>query len=119
MLLVIGSGLPFPLSIVHAAEPGIVGVVAGKIADTDWPWWRGPHRNGIAPSSARPPRQWSVQSNLLWKAPVPGRGHSSPTVVGKRIFLTSADETSKTQLALCFDRETGKLNWRVQLHQGG
>jgi outer membrane protein assembly factor BamB len=118
MLLGVGSGLPDQLSMVQAAEPGIVGVAAGKIADTDWPWWRGPHRNGIAPSSAHPPRQWSAENNLAWKAPIPGRGHSSPTVVGKRVFLTSADETSKTQLALCFDRETGKLNWQVQLHQG-
>ncbi len=66
MLLGVGSGLPDQLSMVLAAEPGIVGVAAGKITDTDWPWWRGPYRNGIAPSSAHPPRQWSAEHRQAW-----------------------------------------------------
>jgi outer membrane protein assembly factor BamB len=120
---IVVSGLPVKLRVLQSAEPlaaeGIVGVPEGTIAATDWPWWRGPHRNGIAPASARPPVEWSESKNLLWKTPIPGRGHSSPTVVGKRVFLTTADEVKKRQLALCFDRATGKLLWQVQLHQGG
>lgn len=110
-------------AVLKSAEPAageaIVGVRAGAIAATDWPWWRGPQRNGIAPRSARPPLRWSASQNLFWKTPLPGRGHSSPTVVGARVFLTTADEVDKKQLALCFDRSNGKLLWQVELHQGG
>ena len=109
--------------VLEGAEPAVAGTIAGlpagNIAPSDWPWWRGPSRNGIAPPSARPPQRWSESENLLWKTPIPGRGHSSPTVVGKRVFLTTADEEKKTQTALCFDRGTGRLLWQEQLHQGG
>ncbi len=39
---------------------------------TDWPWWRGPQRNGIASADQDPPLQWSQTENVLWKAPVTG-----------------------------------------------
>ena len=123
LFLLLVSGWSAKLSVLEGADPvaadGIVGLPAGKIVATDWPWWRGPHRNGIAPVSARPPLEWSVSKNLLWRTPIPGRGHSSPTVVGERVFLTTADEVKKAQLALCLDRATGKLLWQVELHQGG
>src|SRR5690349_5697774 len=51
----------------------------------DWPWWRGPSRNGLAAGAAVPVK-FSETENVIWKAPLPGRGHSSPTVIGDRIF---------------------------------
>lgn len=86
-------------------------------ADADWPWWRGPSRNGIAASTSVP-TTLGEQQNLLWKTPVPGRGHSSPTVVGNRVFLTTADEGPKIQYVLAFDRTTGKLLWQVEASRG-
>ena len=38
------------------------------------------------------PDDWSATRNVLWKTPIPGRGHSSPVVWGDRIFLTTAIE---------------------------
>src|SRR5208283_1736279 len=40
------------------------------------------------------PAQWSASSNVnvVWKSPLPGRGHSSPILWGDRIFLTTAIE---------------------------
>ena len=87
-------------------------------ADQDWPYWRGPNGNGIAACS-NPPLEWSETSNIIWKSSVPGRGHSSPAVVGKRIFLTTADEKKKEQFALCYSRENGKLLWSRKLYEGG
>ena len=94
------------------AEPGYSmaeGAEAVKadlaISGTDWPWWRGPDRNGIAPASASPPDEKS----LLWKAPIAGRGHSAPIIVGGRVFLTTADEVAKTQSMICLSRKDGKL----------
>ena len=86
---------------------------------TDWPWWRGPQRNGIASADQDPPLQWSQTENVLWKAPVTGRGHGSVTVVGDQVFLATADEVADKQLVLCFDRNTGKKSWETLVHDGG
>lgn len=86
-------------------------------AATDWPWWRGPSRNGIALQSA--PTTWSATENVAWKTPVQGRGHSSPIVVGDRIFLATADEGAKTQSLVAFDRTSGKELWNKEVSQGG
>lgn len=86
--------------------------------DRDWPHWRGPNGNGIA-ACADAPVKWSKDSNIIWKAPIPGRGHSSPAVVADRIFLTTADEEKKEQFALCYSRRDGKLLWSHKLYEGG
>jgi hypothetical protein len=86
-------------------------------ATDDWPWWRGPTHNGIAVGAA--PLTWSETENVVWKTPVPGRGHSSPTVVGDRVYLATADEGTETQSVLAFDRATGNAVWTKDLHQGG
>lgn len=88
-------------------------------AETDWPWWRGPSRNGIAAASASPPIEFGEQENVVWKTAIPGRGHSSPTIVGNRIFLTTADDAQQTQSVLALDRSTGKQLWRQEISRGG
>ena len=39
--------------------------------------------------------KWSPKENVVWVATVPGHGHSSPIVCGKRVFLTTADEAAQ------------------------
>jgi outer membrane protein assembly factor BamB len=85
----------------------------------DWPWWRGPNRNGIAAAQTKLPLKWSDSENVLWKSPVPGRGHGSPIVVGDQVFLATADAKSETQSVLCYNRQTGKLLWQTEVHRGG
>ncbi|MGE3804553.1 MAG: PQQ-binding-like beta-propeller repeat protein [Gemmataceae bacterium] len=87
-------------------------------ASEDWPWWRGPARNAIAAGEA-PPSKWSKDENVLWQAAVPGRGHSSPIVVGNKVFVTSADETAETMSLYAFERHTGKQLWATEIHKGG
>jgi outer membrane protein assembly factor BamB len=87
-------------------------------AETDWPWWRGPSRNGVA-GGAPVPTKLSDSDNLIWKVPVPGRGHSSPIVVGNRVFLASADEKLKIHHVFSFDRSTGEPAWQVEVNKGG
>jgi outer membrane protein assembly factor BamB len=99
-------------SVVSAAQPIAV-------AKVDWPWWRGPTRNGVAAADQQPPSRWSDSENILWKTPVPGRGHGSPTVVGDRVFLATADEQQEVQSVLCFDRHTGERLWITDVHRGG
>lgn len=86
-------------------------------AETDWPWWRGPQRNGVATGIA--PVEFGDSTNLVWKVPVPGRGHSSPTVVKNRIYLSTADESAQVHSIVAFDRATGKQLGKVDLSTGG
>ncbi|MBO13266.1 MAG: dehydrogenase [Planctomycetaceae bacterium] len=89
-----------------------------RAAKGDWPWWRGPHFNGVAESGQKVAVEWSDSRNVAWKAAVPGRGHSTPIVVGTRVFLQTADETERSQSVLCFDRESGKRLWSRELNRG-
>ena len=104
----------FIFSSAYAGDPERIAV-----APTDWPWWRGPDRNGVADAKQKPPLKWSETENNLWKTPIPGRGHGSPIVVGGQIFLATADHADETQSVLCFDRESGKQLWQTVVHRGG
>lgn len=83
---------------------------------TDWPWWRGPNRDGTATGTA--PTRLSETDHLTWKSPVPGRGHSSPIVVGQQVFLTTADEADQKHSVLALDRVTGQMQWQTPINQG-
>lgn len=96
-----------------------VELAAVNFEPADWPWWRGPQRNGHASPDQSPPLTWDSEKNIVWKAPVPGRGHGSPIVIGRRIFLATADEVEKVQSVLCFDRNSGNQLWKTDLHKGG
>jgi outer membrane protein assembly factor BamB len=105
-----------PLPSVVPSAP--VAVEPLPVASGDWPWWRGPNRDGKSLDGAAPLR-WSPNENIVWQAQVPGRGHSSPIVVGDRIFVTTADESEKTQSLIAFDRQSGAKLWTTTIHRGG
>ncbi len=86
---------------------------------SDWPWWRGPSLNGVADPNQSPPLKWSEDENVVWKIPVPGRGHGSPTVCGNAIYLATAETGSGIQSVICYDRQTGNQLWKKAVHQGG
>lgn len=88
-------------------------------AGADWLQWRGPNGNGVAATGEQPPTVWSPTKNVLWKTNLPGRGHSSPIVVGDRIILTTADESQQQQAVLCLDRNTGQPLWTQVASRGG
>lgn len=90
-----------------------------SLPNGNWPCWRGPQQNGIASSDQTPPTSWSQDTNIVWQAKVPGRGHGSPTVVGQRVFLATAEMDRELQSVLCFDRKSGKLLWKTVVHEGG
>jgi outer membrane protein assembly factor BamB len=109
--------LPAGCAILSAAElaaPALVG-----ISPDDWPWWRGPTHDGHAAAGHKVPLSWSDEENVLWSADVPGRGSSSPTVVGDRVYLTTCDEGPGSQSVLAFDRRSGREAWRKEVHARG
>lgn len=74
----------------------------------DWPRFRGPNGLGVSDSS-NVPAEFGPDKNLVWRIPIPP-GHSSPILVGERIFLTAYDGDKLLTIAL--DRATGKILWR-------
>jgi outer membrane protein assembly factor BamB len=107
--------LTAPVSGTVITSPGTADLT---ITSSDWPWWRGIHRNGHAAEQSIP-TQWSETESIIWKAPIPGRGHGSPTVIGEQIFLATADEQNQTQSVIGFDRKTGERAWITEVHKGG
>jgi outer membrane protein assembly factor BamB len=83
---------------------------AGASAD-NWPCWRGPRNDGQS-AERNLPAKWSAGENVLWKAPLPDVGNSTPIVWGDRIFLTQAMERGRSRGLLCFARADGKLLWQ-------
>src|SRR5438105_2710929 len=73
--------------------------VAGAAGGADWPGWRGPRGDGHSPDEHFP-TQWGPVENVVWKTPVPGTGHSSPVVVGDRVFLTTCLEAERKRQLL-------------------
>lgn len=88
------------------------------LSENDWPWWRGPQRNGHA-FNQEVPTEWDESKNIIWKTSIPGRGHSTPTVVGDGVYLLTADEGKMTQSVISLNRRTGAVQWTTTLHQGG
>ena len=85
---------------------------------TDWPAWRGLRGDGHAKSVNGLPVKWSDSRNVIWKIKLPGRGHSTPTVVGERIYLATAEVGKQVQSVLCLEKGTGKLIWTTAVHKG-
>jgi outer membrane protein assembly factor BamB len=113
---------------------------ARAAAPLNWPSLRGPDGSGVA-DGQHPPLTWDVKAgtNVRWKTPIPGLGHSSPIVWGDRVFVTTAlsgdpdpkvrtgnygdvgsvSDTSKhTWQVLCLDRATGKILWTRTAFEG-
>lgn len=111
----------------------------------NWPQWRGPDGQGIS-AEKNLPVEWSDKKNIQWKTPIPGKGHSSPIVWDKHIFLTTSVEGATierekpivhtiqgkefkhpdwagsdhkyTLKVLCLDAESGKILWEQAAYEG-
>jgi outer membrane protein assembly factor BamB len=104
----------------------------GLLRADDWLQWRGPLNTGTAIGDA--PLRWDDSTNIKWKLAIPGRGHSTPLIVGDKLFLTTAIPTGRgSALAsgragragggadgglehhfevIAVDRNTGKIKWQ-------
>lgn len=83
-------------------------------ATDDWPDFRGPTFDGQV-SDLDTPLEWSESNNIAWKTALPGRGWSTPVVVGPLLWMTSAEEDGHRLMAISVDRESGELKHRVTL----
>ncbi len=91
------------------AAPALLVLVAVAAAGDDWPAFRGPTGDGHAAADAHPPTTWSETQNVRWKTEIHGKGWSSPVVLGRQIWMTTATDDGKARFAVCVDRDTGKV----------
>jgi len=128
-----------------SAFAGDAGVRPGAEALRNWPQWRGPLANGVAPL-ADPPIHWSETNNVRWRISLPGKGHSSPIVFGDSVYVLAAVPVGEAQkpvhddapgvhdsvpvthrhqfVALAISRRDGSVSWKKVLreewpHEGG
>src|SRR4051794_21178979 len=88
--------------------PAILLIAGVNAAASDWPQFRGPDGLGVS-NDRRLPVEFGPQKNVVWKTALPP-GHSSPILVGPRIFVTAYEGEKLFTIAL--DRATGKILWK-------
>ena len=86
-----------------------VAIATGRsVVAQDWPQWRGPARSGVV-EGFKPPAAWPDRPKQIWKVQA-GAGHSSPLVVGGRVFLFSRMGEQESMSAR--ELASGKEIWR-------
>lgn len=80
----------------------------------DWPQFRGPDGEGHS-AEKNLPLTWSETEHVGWKAELPGLGWSSPAIVGKQIWLTTATDDGHSLRVLCVDCDSGKVLHNVEV----
>ena len=76
----------------------------------EWTRFHGPNGQGVS-SLKSFPAEWS-EENIVFKAELPGIGHSSPVLWGEKVFLLSADPETAERYVLCLDADSGKILWQ-------
>ena len=89
-------------------------------AGADWLRFRGDSTSS-APGE-KPPIEWNVETgeNIAWKVELPGKGMSSPIVVGDKVFVTASSGPRDARLhVLSFDAVTGEKRFERQFWATG
>lgn len=88
---------------------GLVLLLGTAAHADDWPQWRGPSRDGVAPG-ARLPTAWPKDPPApLWKVTI-GESYSGPVIADGRLFILGRDKKNQ-EIAYCFDAASGKSIW--------
>ena len=94
-------------------------VLAPVVSGADWLQFRGSDSSGYVEDDPRLPDVLDEQ-NIAWQKPLPGRGLSSPIVVGERVVVTCSSGPDQERLhVLCFSDSDGELLWERQFWATG
>ena len=94
-------------------------LLSGRLTAADWAQFRGSGATGVSAETSVP-MEWSDTKNLAWKLALPGKGFSSPIVVGDKVLVTcysgaSGNLSGLKRHLVCADRNTGKLLWKKDI----
>jgi outer membrane protein assembly factor BamB len=88
--------------------------LANGVAAGDWTGFRGPLGNGVSDEVGLPVAL-DAKKHIAWRIDLPGRGLSSPLVVGNRVFVTASGGTRQDQLQIiCLNAADGSVIWQRQ-----
>lgn len=99
-----------------AAALAICAALALPATAENWPFWRGPSRQGVS-TEKNLPVQWSATSNIVWKTEIPGEAWSSPIVHGDRVFVTTTMASGVDCHVLCLDSKSGAVRWNEKVFE--
>jgi outer membrane protein assembly factor BamB len=89
----------------------LIGVAGTVAVGADWPQFRGPNSAGVAGETL--PAPLGLDGKAAWRADLPGRGVSSPVVIGGRVFVTASSGPRQDRLhVLAFDAREGRRLWQ-------
>ena len=83
-------------------------VAASPAWAQEWPGWRGPQRDGVAPA-AQAPQAWPEAFAPAWRVEI-GEGYSSPVVSAGRVFVHS--RRGDLEIVTALDLASGARLWR-------
>jgi len=97
---------------------GLLVVALGLTSHAEnWPQWRGPAFNGSSPETGLP-TTFSKTENVKWTAPMPGPSAATPIIWEDHVFVSSTDTAAQSLVALCLDRQTGRMRWQRKVAEG-
>jgi outer membrane protein assembly factor BamB len=86
--------------------------IALSNATDDWTTFRGNGGSSNAGDQAVPVKIGDAE-NIAWEIDLPGRGPSSPIVLGDRVYVTCSSGDKQDQIAIvCVDKKSGKKVWQ-------
>jgi outer membrane protein assembly factor BamB len=97
----------------------MIGFSAATLQAGDWRQFRGTNGSSISTETGLPIK-WSATENIAWKVKLPGRGLSSPIVVGDRVFVTCSSGFRQDRLhVVCLNATDGSVRWDRQFTATG
>ena len=89
------------------------------LGGADWLQFRGPNGTCFV-ADANIPIDFTNEKGIAWKIELPGKGPSSPIVVGNKVIVTCSSGANQDQLhVVCVDSGSGKTLWRQQFWATG
>jgi len=84
------------------------------LAFGQWPQFRGLDGTGVSTNTGLP-LTWSESQNVRWKTAIHGRAWSSPVILGRQVWLTTATPDGRELSAIAVDKDTGKILFDLKL----
>jgi outer membrane protein assembly factor BamB/ABC-type phosphate/phosphonate transport system substrate-binding protein len=95
---------------------GAVETKAKAGAETSWPGWRGPNRDGTA---TRLPARLPGKLKIIWSRDLTGRGLAGLAAACNRVIVADRNAADDHDLFLCLDAGTGKELWKLEYATAG
>jgi outer membrane protein assembly factor BamB len=90
-----------------ARSPGVV---------RSWTHFRGSNLDAVS-EEAHYPVRWDDSTNIAWKTAIPGKGWSSPVILGDQVWCTTATTDGKEMAAVCTDFNTGENLYTLKVFE--